>query len=104
MILPPSMKILMSPSYRANPVLRYSPASRTRLVSDNECLLSAKSGLTIGCASVDLLDVGQGPRLIEERFGRPIEAEIGEPSFVCVGLNPVRLVTLRRLGTEIDID
>src|SRR5262245_41964348 len=30
--------------------------------------------------SVDLLEVWQSPRLVEERLGRTVEAEVGEPA------------------------
>src|SRR5262245_1942824 len=36
-------------------------------------------------ASFQLLEVWQSPRLVEERLGRPIEAEVREPALAGIG-------------------
>src|SRR6516162_5698642 len=54
--------------------------------------------------SVHLLEVGRGPRLVEERFSRRVEAEIGEPAFARLGLHPVRFLAGGPLGAKVDVD
>src|SRR6516165_2833126 len=53
--------------------------------------------------SVDLLEIGQRPRFVEERLGRTVEAEVGEPTLARNGLHPIRLFALRRLWAEVDV-
>src|SRR5262245_57232718 len=51
-----------------------------------------------------LLNVGQSPLLLEQRLGRGVETEHEFEMALGVGRNPVRLLALRRLGAEPDVD
>ena len=52
---------------------------------------------------LDLLDIREEIRPFQIRFSRPIEANEPKPAFTGIGLQPVRLVTLRGLGSEVKI-
>src|SRR6266850_4768920 len=55
-------------------------------------------------SSVNLLDVGQRPRLVEQRFCWSIEAEHHLELASRIRGNPVRLFPLGSLWTQVEID